>query len=247
MTAIFEGRYSESPYVSAVWQGYFEEDYAPLCPADTRWNLLFLKKGRHCQVLVEGAVSHSFTKKEFADTEFLVIQFETGTYLPQLPAGSLLDANILLEQDAGYAFCLDGASWEIPTYETVEMFVERLVHHDSLVYDPIIRANLEDKPVSDVSERTIRRRFLHATGLTPNIIQQIQRARQAAFLLEQETPILDVVYQTGYADQPHLTRSLKRFLGYTPTQFINTTIPQTCPICSRQGHFIDVCYKCSNQ
>ncbi|MCL4303751.1 MAG: hypothetical protein KJ077_49150 [Anaerolineae bacterium] len=30
----------------------------------------------------------------------------------------------------------------------------------------------------------------------------------------------DVVYQAGYADQPHLTRSLKHFVGQTPAQII---------------------------
>lgn len=32
----------------------------------------------------------------------------------------------------------------------------------------------------------------------------------------------DVAYQAGYADQPHLTRSLKRFVGQTPGQILST-------------------------
>jgi AraC-like DNA-binding protein len=60
--------------------------------------------------------------------------------------------------------------------------------------------------------------FLHATGLTYRKIQQITRARRAYALLEQGVSILDTVYEAGYADQPHLTRSLKRFFGQTPAQ-----------------------------
>ncbi len=32
--------------------------------------------------------------------------------------------------------------------------------------------------------------------------------------------ILDTVERAGYFDQPHLTRSLKRFIGQTPAQII---------------------------
>jgi methylphosphotriester-DNA--protein-cysteine methyltransferase len=49
-------------------------------------------------------------------------------------------------------------------------------------------------------------------------LEQIERAQQAAALLEQGVSLLDVVYQVGYADQPHMTRSLKRFIGQTPAQ-----------------------------
>lgn len=55
-------------------------------------------------------------------------------------------------------------------------------------------------------------------GLTQGSIRQIERAQQAAALLERGVPILDAVYETGYANQPHLTRSLKRFYGQTPAQ-----------------------------
>jgi AraC-like DNA-binding protein len=37
-------------------------------------------------------------------------------------------------------------------------------------------------------------------------------------LLQQGVSILDTVYEVGYADQAHMTRSLKRLIGQTPTQ-----------------------------
>jgi AraC-like DNA-binding protein len=41
-------------------------------------------------------------------------------------------------------------------------------------------------------------------------------------LLEQGFTIADAIYQAGYADQPHLTRSLKHFVGQTPAQILRT-------------------------
>jgi hypothetical protein len=57
-----------------------------------------------------------------------------------------------------------------------------------------------------------------ATGLTYKTIQQIERARSAVSVLEQGTPILDTAFELGYFDQAHLTNSLKRFIGRTPTE-----------------------------
>jgi len=72
---------------------------------------------------------------------------------------------------------------------------------------------------SDLSPRSIQRRFLHVTGLTRSTIHQIERARSAMAALQQGVPILDVVHEAGYYDQPHLTRALKRWLGETPAEF----------------------------
>jgi methylphosphotriester-DNA--protein-cysteine methyltransferase len=73
----------------------------------------------------------------------------------------------------------------------------------------------------EVSLRTARRRFLLTTGLPFKLISQIERAKQAATLLEQGSSLLEVAYQVGYADQSHMSRSLKHFIGYTPAHIGN--------------------------
>jgi AraC-like DNA-binding protein len=52
------------------------------------------------------------------------------------------------------------------------------------------------------------------------MFRQIERARYATNLLREGVSILDVVHRAGYFDQAHLTRSLKRFIGETPTEVI---------------------------
>ena len=64
------------------------------------------------------------------------------------------------------------------------------------------------------------------TGLTPKAIQQIERARQAAARLEQGASILDTVYELGYFDQPHMTKSLKHLIGQTPAQILRLKEPE---------------------
>jgi AraC-like DNA-binding protein len=217
MSAIFESRLSDSPYIEILWRGRVEQDYSPVCPADVRWNLLFTKHHGRIRVSAEGATTAFVPKNQFEGVEFLVIKFKLGVFMPYLPAENLLNGDAILPEAAGKSFWLDGAAWQYPDFDNAETFVDRLVRDEVLVHDPVVTAALQDHPLA-WSSRTVRRRFLRATGLTPKTIQQIERAKQAAALLEQGVSILDAVHEAGYADQPHLTRSLKRFVGFTPAQ-----------------------------
>jgi methylphosphotriester-DNA--protein-cysteine methyltransferase len=118
-----------------------------------------------------------------------------------------------------HSFWLTGTAWQFPDYDNVETFVARLVRNEVLVRDPDIHAALHDE-LEDVPSRTMRYRFRRACGLTQSHIRQMKRAQHAQGLLRQGVSILDTVYEAGYFDQPHLTRSLKQFLGYTPAQIV---------------------------
>jgi len=224
MSAIFEGRKSESPYIEMIWRGRVEQDYSPVCPADANWNLLFTQYNGKVHVTAEGATTQFVPKIQFEGAEFLVIKFKLGVFIPYLSPDTLVNRDATLPDASGKSFWLNSFAWEMPDFENVETFVDRLVREDILVIDPVVKAVLDDQQQA-VSSRTVRRRFLQSTGLTPTTIHQIKRANDAAVLLGQGLPILDVVYETGYADQPHLTRSLKRFTGQTPAEMVRINQP----------------------
>ncbi len=219
MDTFFEGRESDSPYIHMIWRGYTPPNYAATCPADSRWNLLLIKQHDEVKVTVEGPLTKALSKFRLDESEFLVIKFRLGAFFPYLPVTNLANTDALLPEGASKSFWLDGSTWQFPDFENVETFVERLVREDVLVLDPVVNSVLQNE-TPDVSDRTVRRRFLYTTGLTPKALQQIERAQQAATLLEQGGSILDTVYAAGYADQSHLTRSLKRYYGQTPAQIV---------------------------
>lgn len=173
MSAIFEGRSSDSPYIEMVWRGRVERDYSPVCPADVRWNLLFAKYHDRVRVSAEGATTQFVPKNQFEGSEFLVIKFKLGIFMPYLPAGTLLNGDATLPEAASQSFWLNGSAWHFPDFENVETFVDRMVRQGLLVREPIVSAVLHDQPLV-MSSRTVRRRFLLATGLTPKTIQQIE-------------------------------------------------------------------------
>ncbi|MFF5262019.1 helix-turn-helix domain-containing protein [Actinomadura viridis] len=95
--------------------------------------------------------------------------------------------------------------------------MEKLVRAGVLVRDPLV-GEVVWGGAARVGARTVQRRVAAATGLTQGAIRQIERAREAAVLLGAGVPALDVVHRLGYYDQPHLARSLQRFIGRTASQ-----------------------------
>jgi AraC-like DNA-binding protein len=156
-----------------------------------------------------------------ADGEWVGIDFRLGTYMPQLPVRSLVDSDLTLLGDGKRSFCLDGTTWQFPNYENADTFVDRLVRKGLLDREPVVDAVLQGR-LSDVSARSVQRRFVHATGLSQRAIQQIERAQAAMTMLQGGVSILDTIHAAGYYDQPHLTRSLKRLLGQTPAELVGS-------------------------
>jgi hypothetical protein len=154
-----------------------------------------------------------------AGAELLWIKFKLGAFMPHLPMREILDKETILPSAAHRSFWLHGSAWQCPDYDNTETFVDRLVRNHVLVRDPVVTAVAHGHP-PEMSSRTVRHRFVRATGLTHSHIRQAERAQRAAALLEQGASILDTVYEAGYFDQPHLTRALKRFIGKTPAQHI---------------------------
>jgi AraC-like DNA-binding protein len=153
------------------------------------------------------------------------ILLKLGSFLPKLPTSRLVDGGVDLPGASSNSFWLGGSVWQLPDYENAEIFVEWLVREGLLLHDPVIEEALQGQ-LKGLSERAVQYRFLQTTGITQSTARQIERARYATLLLQQGTSILDTLQQAGYYDQPHLTRSLKRFIGQTPAQLLERSQPE---------------------
>jgi hypothetical protein len=224
MSIHFEQRGSDSPYIDAVTQGYTACAGAPIRPAENCWHMVFVRVHGKAHTLVVGPLTTAGVAAYSEGAEILWIRFGLGTWMPHLPARSCLDVETVLPGAVRRAFWLKGTAWPLPDFANVEIFVERLVREEVLVCDPVVTGVLQGQPQS-VSPRTLRDHFLRATGLSYSHIRQVARAQQAAELLRQGRSILDTVDELGYFDQPHLTRSLKQWAGYTPAQIIRMSRP----------------------
>lgn len=63
-------------------------------------------------------------------------------------------------------------------------------------------------------------RFVHTMKYTPNQYLQILRIKRAKQLLrDRKLSLVDVAFACGYADQSHLSRFFKRFVGVSPGKY----------------------------
>jgi AraC-like DNA-binding protein len=77
-----------------------------------------------------------------------------------------------------------------------------------------------------LSERQLRRRFVAAVGYGPKTLEGVFRMRRAMSLSDTISAdgirlrAADVAMAAGYADQPHMTREMRRLTGMTPGELL---------------------------
>ena len=211
-----EARSSRSQLVEETWQARSAPEESFLSVAATHWEMVVTRQRGAARLTVRGPETRATTVRIPQDAEFFGIQFSVGTFMPGLPPGRLVDRTVTLPA-AGGSFWLDASAWELPGPDTADVFADRLACAGLLVHDPIVAEALQGD-VDGYSTRSLERRVARATGLSRGVTERIRRAERAVELLSQGRPASEVAGRTGYADQPHLTRSLRRFVGQTPAQ-----------------------------
>lgn len=237
MDLVCDERPSDSPFVETIWYTRSEQAGPFISIAETQCELVVTKYWGKTIITARGPATRATPAYCPADAEFFGIQFKSGVFMPKFPPKMIMNRHELnLPNATGQSFWLNGSAWQFPSYENADTFVDWLVQEGLLVYDPVVGQVMKGRPV-EMSLRTVQRRFLQATGLSHNAMYQIDRARYATTLLKQDGPILDVVHAAGYFDQPHLTRSLRHFIGLTPAQVIDENRPERLSFLYKTGPF----------
>jgi hypothetical protein len=219
----FKERLSDSPLVERIWSTQSDRAGSLNSISTVFWSMVIAKCNGRVTMSLHGPETGATCKEFPAEAEWFGIAFKLGTFAPDIPPGVFIDGNIHLPGVSGRSFSLCHSTWQFPTYENADTFVDRLARAGVLVHDPLLNAVHQGHSPS-LSLRAIQYRVLRSTGLSQRTIRQIERARHAAALLKQGVSILDTAYAAGYSDQPHLTRSLKHFIGHTPAEIPTTPI-----------------------
>lgn len=224
-----ENRPADSPLVEMVWRSHSNQGGPFLSIASSRLELVISRQEGKLFCTLRGPETHPTSAYCPPEGEWLGVQFKHGVFMPQLPTIDLVNGQVDWPEASSRSFWLHGSAWEFPTYENVESFVAKLVREGLLVEEPVVGAMLQNR-TTDLSLRSMQRRFLRATGLTHGAVEQINRAHHATRLLQQGVAILDAVELAGYYDQPHLTKALKRLIGLTPAQLLAPENPMPLSI-----------------
>ena len=219
----FDIRPSDSPLVERVWRSHSERAGSFTAIFAVCWSMVVSKYNGRIALSIHGPGTGATCKDFPPEIEWVGIDFKLGTFMPHLPPTSIVNWNRTLPQASEHTFWLGDSAWQFPNYENADTFVDRLGREGLLTNDPAVTAIYQGQSPK-MSLRSVQYRFLLSTGLSQRTIRQIERARYVATLLKQGVSILDAVYEAGYSDQAHLTRSLKHFIGHTPAEILNTSI-----------------------
>jgi hypothetical protein len=220
-------RLSDSPLVECVMAGRSIATGSTIRPAETHWHMCCARHSSGVAFVLVGPLTCSGVVHFTPNVEITWIKFRLGVFMPHLPHAAVRDVETALPAAGGGAFWFHGAAWQYPDFENADTFVSRLARAGLLARDPLVDEVLAGHHPDDLAPRTVRHRFLRATGLAQAHIHQARRANDAAGLLRQGCSILDTVHTAGYFDQPHLTRALKRWIGRTPAQLLQPR-PHAC-------------------
>lgn len=212
-----EDRPSDSPYIHRVWRSRATGPARMTSIATSNWEIVFWRQQGAVHAAVRGPETVVTSVDIDGEAESWGITFAHGSSMPHLPPARLVDSFAISPHATAARFVLGGDEWPIPDYDSAEQFAGRLVRAGVLVRDPLVDEVVAGAP-AEIGARTVQRRVAAATGLTQGSIRQIERARQAAVLLGEGYTPLQVVERLGYYDQPHLARSLQRFIGRTATE-----------------------------
>ena len=216
----FEDRDSDHPLIEKVWRCHSDRADAFLSVAANNFEMVLTRLRGKAFLTLRGPETRATAMDCPGEGEWVAIRFKPGTYMPRFLPGGLRDhSDVTLPPATRRSFWFNGSALEYPDFENAETFVKRLVKSGVLTHDPVVNDALSRWP-GELSLRSAQRHFLRSTGVTYATFRQIERARFAANLLRDGASILDVVSSIGYFDQAHLTRSLQRFIGETPTQII---------------------------
>jgi Helix-turn-helix domain len=206
-----------SPLVDRAWRARGTPAASFISVAVAHWEIVVTRQQGAARVTVRGPETRATIVPIPKDAEFFGIEFSAGTFMPGLPPSRLVDRAVTAPPATDDSFWLAGAEWVIPDWDSADAFVDGLAAAGVLVRDPVVPDALRGQAVG-FSTRSLERRVARATGLSRGAAARIRRAERAVELLSAGMPASEVASQAGYADQPHLTRALRRLVGQTPAQ-----------------------------
>lgn len=217
MTQVHTQRPSTHPLVDTIWTTRNVSDGTYVATPDGAWDLIVLIQPDGTKsMMLTGQATKPMNVPYKKGTSSVVISFAPGAYMPDYPANALVDSFEMLPNADPEHFILSGHTFAFPTFENAESLVEELIRAGLLLADPVVYA-ASSNGLHASSERSKQRHFKQSTGLLPKDFAQIERAQEAVRQLQQGKKPRDVAADTGYTDQPHLAKSLKKIMGVKPS------------------------------
>ncbi|GAB3811230.1 helix-turn-helix domain-containing protein [Micromonospora zhanjiangensis] len=216
---MWEEHASRHPAIRTIWRAHVEEPGRYLLEASEFWDLSFI---RHTDgtfsAELDGPTVQARTTASVQGEDYWGLELRAHVFVQGVAKSTVLGGTDRLPVTDG-CLLLGSHRAPVPRWGELEEFVDDLLAVGVLVADEDVRRALGGD-YSGLARRTWQRKFREVTGLSPSQVKQLRRARHAYVLLQSGMPAAEAAAVAGFADQPHLTRSLRRIRNETPARII---------------------------
>ncbi len=177
-------------------------------------------------ILPDGCQDLLFTALPGQAPRWEVTTLDDTAYKINMPAGTYFKG---YRMQAGVGFCADNLLQSLhnipPDHAGIEDRLHAFTHLDPLVKDALAALQEQARFGGRVAHaacrlgvhpRRLQRVLARHTGRSGAAWLALGRVRTAARAVAAGGALADVAYDTGFADQPHMHRAFRHWLGCTP-------------------------------
>jgi hypothetical protein len=214
---IWKERPSALEAIDSVWTGAASEITPRTVLADPCTSLILVKSKDSSEVILRGPETKPRGDILVPGYTWTGIRLKPGIQLKNFPTQQFTDKFRTLPGDSNGYFEFEGTKLQFPDFGNVEQLIEQMY---DLGYISGKVLDSQELPKQDMSPKSYSRYVKRSTGLSPYKLHQLQRMAEAFRLLRQGMPAAAVASELGFADQAHLARAAKQFLGHTPKELL---------------------------
>ena len=141
-----EDRKSCSPLVANILRARSSMAGKFYSVASSNWSMVISRKNEsETRITLRGPETKSSVAEYSSDMDWIGIEFQLGSYMPSIPPRLLKDRmDVNLPTESHKLFYLNGEAWEIPSFNNIETFIERLCRNKMIVQDQLVKSVLEN-------------------------------------------------------------------------------------------------------
>lgn len=203
--------------IDSVWTGAASEITPRTVLADPCTSIILIKSKASAEVVLRGPETKPRGDILLPGYTWIGIRLKPGIKLKNFPAQLMTDKFRTLPANSNGQFEFEGTCLQFPDFENAERLIKQMYDLGYLSGEVL---DSQEPPRQNMSSKSYSRYIKRHTGLSPYKLYQLQRMAEALRLLRQGTPATDVASQLGFADQAHLIRAAKQFLGHTPKDLL---------------------------
>ncbi|MBW3607985.1 MAG: helix-turn-helix transcriptional regulator [Actinobacteria bacterium] len=189
-------------------------------------------------LIVAGPATRAVVPRLTSAEPKLGVRFRIGAAGPVLglPAAELLDATATVAEIwAGGQELTDRVGEAVGAASRLQVMMEAVAAQleQAAGPDPVVRAAVlglcrVQTPIAalsdrlGMSDRQLRRRFENAVGYSPRTLGRVLRLQRFLGLVADGGQLARAAVESGYADQPHLTRDCRQLTGLPPAALVAT-------------------------